>query len=357
MSNVVVFKTPTILDIRAITTFGLHAKPNSKSPIGYFGTGLKMAIAVLVRNNIPIRLWIGKTEYEFYTYSAKFRDQATQFIRMRKRSGLGKWFHADLGFTTQTAKNWEVWMAFRELESNTRDENGATLIIPNEPYEVDLAHDSDSTTIMVGPSEAFEDVARDMHSVFLPNGLRGDLVDQPDFQVINKPSNYLYYRGMRVMELEQPSLMTYNILKKQELTEDRTLKDQWWMPYQLVRWLAAQTDRELVGRFMNATDEHWEYTLPLDSVETPSEVFISTMERRRKAALKKLGQPDAPTPIYGGGRAHTFYSGYIRSKGPTLGQTFDEWLKKQSVGDNITEADMQMLRKVNSQLNQQEIPF
>lgn len=356
MSNTVVFKTPTLLDIRAITTFGLHAKPNTPNPIGYFGTGLKMAIAVLVRNNIPIRLWIGNREYEFYTYNGKFRDVDTQFIRMRERTGIKKWFHTDLGFTTQTAKDWEVWMAYRELESNTRDEEGMTYIMSSgeeAPYPSGY-----TTTIAVGPSDKFVEAAEGKEGVFLPNGLRGDVADQPDFQVIDKPSSYLYYRGMRVMKLEQPSLMTYNILKKQELTEDRTLKDQWWMPYQLVRWLGANQDLKLVNRFMDATDKNWEYSLPLDSVDAPSEVFISTMEKRRKAALKKLGQQDGAIPIYGGGRAHTFYTGYTRSKGPTLGKVFKEWLDRQSVdGNHITDEDMRMLTKVESKLNTEEIPF
>jgi hypothetical protein len=43
-----VFRTPGVLDLRALTTFGMSSKPNSTSPIGIFGTGLKYAVAVMV---------------------------------------------------------------------------------------------------------------------------------------------------------------------------------------------------------------------------------------------------------------------------------------------------------------------
>ena len=73
----VVFKTPGLIDIRAFTVMGLSSKPNSDSPIGKFGTGLKMAIAVLVRNGIPVTLWIGRTKYTFRKKRIKFRGEET----------------------------------------------------------------------------------------------------------------------------------------------------------------------------------------------------------------------------------------------------------------------------------------
>ncbi len=80
----VVFKTPTILDIRAITMFGLSAKPNSKNPIGYFGTGLKLAIATLIRHNIPIQIYIGKKHYSFEKRPEEFRDQPFEQVWMKR---------------------------------------------------------------------------------------------------------------------------------------------------------------------------------------------------------------------------------------------------------------------------------
>lgn len=85
MTDAVVFETPGLMDIRAFTIMGLNVKPTTKNPIGYFGTGLKYAIAVLVRNGLRVRMYIGQTEYEFYLKTSKFRDQDFDFIMLRKR--------------------------------------------------------------------------------------------------------------------------------------------------------------------------------------------------------------------------------------------------------------------------------
>jgi len=45
----IIFHNQGELDIRAVTTFGLSVKKND-NPIGYFGTGLKYAIAALPKS-------------------------------------------------------------------------------------------------------------------------------------------------------------------------------------------------------------------------------------------------------------------------------------------------------------------
>ena len=46
--SVIVHENLGLIDPRAFTTRGLNAKPNTKSPIGYFGTGLKKALKLLL---------------------------------------------------------------------------------------------------------------------------------------------------------------------------------------------------------------------------------------------------------------------------------------------------------------------
>ena len=56
MSPAVVHVTKGKLDLRSLSTFGLNAKPNTTNPIGYFGTGMKYAIAVLLRKHVSIEM-------------------------------------------------------------------------------------------------------------------------------------------------------------------------------------------------------------------------------------------------------------------------------------------------------------
>lgn len=320
----VIFKTNTTLDIRAVTVLGLNAKPNSKSPIGFFGTGLKMAIATLVRNSIPVTIWIGTKCYQFSKRQGSFRDVEYQQIIMRRKNGIAAmWQHEDLAYTTQLAKNWELWMAFRELEANTRDENGETYTLTNEPTTYHVGKEGE-TSIIVGPSEEFAKQFMNRGTIFLPDALtlQGE---NPSIQIFKKESNYIYYRSMRVMELKKPSIFTYNILETQQLTEDRTLKDQWWVPYQIAQFLANSTDTALIHRLLNASSENYEHELPLDTVSSPSTEFVDTVRRRvsRPTSKVRTGYPSY-TSLAESPRIATFLTKHTPAT-TSLYQRFRKW--------------------------------
>ena len=103
------------IDLRAVTTMGVHVKPTNDSPIGYFGTGLKYAIATLLRNGHQIDIWANGQRNYFSTHDEEIRGTTFKLIYLNGER---------LGFTTNLGKNWELWQAYRELESNVRDENG-----------------------------------------------------------------------------------------------------------------------------------------------------------------------------------------------------------------------------------------
>jgi hypothetical protein len=234
----VVFRTPGHIDKRSFTVVGLHAKPNSTNPLGQFGSGLKYAIAILLRLGHEVTIFIGHEQYVFYTKQGKFRGAEYQQIRMKRRRGLfSSWTYEDLPFTTDLGKGWELWQAFRELETNTRDEGGTTGL---EHWDEKVHPTADETCIVVY-GQKFVDEYHDMWRNFLPEGkvVREDAA----IQIIEKPSKHIYYRGMRVMDLEETSAFTYNFLKHIELTEDRTVK----YPYEIEAALAEYfmtTDNE-----------------------------------------------------------------------------------------------------------------
>jgi hypothetical protein len=351
MSSYVIFKTNTTLDIRAVTVLGLNAKPNSKSPIGFFGTGLKMAIATLVRNSIPVTIWIGTKCYQFSKRQGSFRDVEYQQIIMRRKNGIAAmWQHEDLAYTTQLAKNWELWMAFRELEANTRDENGETYTLTNEPTTYHVGKEGE-TSIIVGPSEEFAKQFMNSGTIFLPDGLTTQ-GENPNIQIFKKESNYLYYRSMRVMELKKPSIFTYNILSTQPLTEDRTLKDQWWVPYQIAQFLAASTDRPLINQLLNASDKHYEHDLPIDTVESPSTEFVDVVKTRRRTSAQGGGGRYSYIPLSHSPRMSTFIGKHTAPRKESLYRRFKDW---RSDNPNQLEADNELFDEVESALRSQEI--
>lgn len=278
----VVFRTPGLIDIRAFTTFGVNSKPNSQNPIGYFGTGLKYAIAVLVRESIPVKLFIGETEYEFYKSKEEFRDREFNFVRMRKRKGmLKRWQYEKLPFTTELGKNWSLWQAFRELEANTRDEQGFSFDMP-ENHVVDVGQEQ---TVIRVYSDDFADIWYNRDDIFLPGGLT-EREGSDSIQVFDAPTNYVYYRGLRVHELKERSQLTYNILTTMELTEDRTLKNPYVAEIHIRDYIAAYANTNTIRKVLKAPNDSFEQRRIVSdyaySYTSPSEPFLEVAKEVAK---------------------------------------------------------------------------
>ena len=97
----IVFENPSEIDIRSISTFGVSVKEGD-NPIGFFGTGLKYAIAVLLRTNHGITIQSGETVVEFGTRRESVRGQDFDFITMSINGAAP----LPMGFTTELGKTW-----------------------------------------------------------------------------------------------------------------------------------------------------------------------------------------------------------------------------------------------------------
>src|SRR5690606_21571397 len=110
----IVFENSGAIDMRAAITLGVSVKTGS-NPIGFFGTGSKKAISVILAEGGTITIFSGRTKHEFTTARRKIRGHPFKMIIHN-----GK----ELQFTTDYGKTWAPWQAFRELYSNVLDEGG-----------------------------------------------------------------------------------------------------------------------------------------------------------------------------------------------------------------------------------------
>lgn len=219
----IVFTTPGTLDMVQVTSFGTSVK--EEGAIGFFGTGLKYALAVLMRLQAEVTIITGGKTYPVTTVTKKVRGKAFQFVKVGKKVA---------GFTTELGKTWEAWEAYRELESNTRDEGGRTTHKGDK--EVGVAVEDNTTAIVV--------VGRDFEEVW---GNRGDIFldafplwETDLIEVHPGPGRWLYYKGIRAFTLDKPTEYTYNFIGTLELTENRTIAN----PYRVE--MAAR--RAFIGR-------------------------------------------------------------------------------------------------------------
>lgn len=121
----IIFKNKGAIDVRAIKILGVSVKKDNA--IGFFGTGLKYAIAICLREGCPLSIWSGGEEYSFTTKKVAITGQDFDVVCMNGE---------ELGFTTELGKTWKLWQAFRELYCNCTDEG-----VPNLPFRPGLDDD------------------------------------------------------------------------------------------------------------------------------------------------------------------------------------------------------------------------
>ena len=256
MSDFVSLTNPGLIPMEAVTTMGVSAKEGD-NPIGMFGTGLKYAIAGLLRTSHEITVWCGLDRYDFATERATVRGKDFDFIVMTGPEGRER-----LGFTTHLGAHWETWQVFRELYSNCLDEGGELWTSEADPSE-------DQTTIWVRGA-AFAEAARERGQYFLEGEplYSGVLAD-----VHAGASNGIYYRRVLVVRLPKGAAYTYNITHTVTLTEDRTLRDAYVAESWISHTLANCTDKAVLERALTGT-QAYESIL---SYSTPCAAFAETV--------------------------------------------------------------------------------
>ena len=277
----VIFHNPGQLDIRGAYIAGLSAKGTDHA-IGKFGTGLKYAIASILRWGGAISIETGGEIYEFSLNPIEFRGKAHDQIIMRKR---GSGHCQELGFTTHYGEHWEPWQVFRELYSNALDEQGG--VSTSRPYN------SGENTIITVHCNQVADCYGERDTIILPHKGTNMNEDCYDTHLIQAPSNFLYYRGVRVHKTK--CLFTWNLLDSVDLTEDRSITSTYAYEDAIARVIQTSSDEEFIGKALRASDHYFEsgacYSLWIDS----SPAFLNAAEW----LFKQEGKGKLPQGVWG----------------------------------------------------------
>lgn len=231
------FQNKGLLDLAAVTTFGVSVK-EKEDAIGFFGTGLKYAIAVSARLGGQLTLYHGLQRIEFKPSTIAMRGKSFASLVMQPEGGSAR----ELPFTLELGKLWEPWMAFREFYCNGLDEpdfqHGLRLLRPREGY----------TTLVVENCPELEKAYKDRAEFILETP---PAFDHPEASIHATPGRGIYYRGVLVHE-QAGCQYSYNVKKQLTLTEDRTLKDSYSARNALGEACQALTDSTMCARIVAA---------------------------------------------------------------------------------------------------------
>lgn len=261
----VYFANSGIIDMDVVRVMGVSVKEGD-SPIGYFGTGLKFAIATLLRTGHAITIRAGEETYAFGIQPRVIRGQTFQGITMNDEQ---------LAFTTQLGRAWEPWQAYRELHSNTLDEGGT---ISNSPLHGD--------TVIAVTGEAIEKEYLDRGRLFLEH----EPVSKVDgLEVHAGQTRFIYYRGVRAGMLPERSMLTYNITAPMTLSEDRNFKDLWAVEYAIETRLPMIPDKSIHLDLLSGT-QAWDQCLNFGYCSSPSREFLDAAEDLKDTRLSEAAR-------------------------------------------------------------------
>lgn len=150
----IIITNPGLVDAMAFHLIGASSKRDDKNTIGFFGSGLKYALAGLIRNNIPFQVWRGDTPLNITTEKVEMRGQRYDRIVIDGQP---------TSFTTDMGPKWEVWMLIRELYANAVDEGGEMAV--TDDYAQFIGPDR-TTIILPEVTPELEQVLREQDILF-----------------------------------------------------------------------------------------------------------------------------------------------------------------------------------------------
>lgn len=284
--TMLVFENQGEIDPRLIQLIGVNVK-ESLNPVGYFGTGLKYAIASILRWGGTIVVQSGEAEWSFHREQAQIRGREFQLISMQ-----GRLDRQTLGFTTELGKNWEPWQVYRELWCNAHDESGGSVAEVTRPPKA-LAG---LTRVIVDLPQLVEAHGRRAEFLLAERSRRKLLWSGERVEIWEGPGDRIFYRGIAVQELGKPSLFIWNVLAPLSLTEDRTVSE-FNTDWEITRGVAAELeDESLLEQILAADETVMESRLDWNWAEK-SETFRRVQERLlgRGAELHRSLRPVVET--------------------------------------------------------------
>jgi hypothetical protein len=190
------------IDPLALTLLGGSTKRDDPTQIGFFGSGLKYAIATLLREGIAVRVFSGRNEISITLVDKTFRGKTFQVLVVDGR---------ETSITLDVGPKWALWECVRELWSNALDEGDAKWSYADEK---DLTPSSDEVSVVaIAAAAPIVHVFQNLDKIFLAdrtrlfhNSVMGSIYKA------NGPEAFVGRRGIRVHHFDEPALYHYDFL-------------------------------------------------------------------------------------------------------------------------------------------------
>lgn len=219
----------------ALSLMGASTKRGDSSKIGMFGSGNKFALAYLLRSGLKPEIYSGKERIDLDTVTTDFRGTTFDTITING---------APTSLTTSMGKDWDCWMAIREIFANAIDEGDARITIVDCPVGL-----TGQTNFYIPINEEVQEFADNLEQYF--SMYRTPLHECSHGKAYVSTGNGILYRmGIRVYKHSGPSMFDYD-LSDIAITEDRAIKFWWKAHEEVYKIISAFNDRKMINSFLS----------------------------------------------------------------------------------------------------------
>lgn len=275
--------------INAFKLLGASTKRDDDTKIGFFGTGLKYAVAVLLREGIDFKVYSGLKEVEFKIRKTNFGKVKVGVITVNNEK---------TSMTTDAGINWEPWFAIREIYSNALDEGGTMELAEGVNPE------AGTTKIYVKMDNKLGGITRDWQNFFSTKRTALDEfeVEHIGYRILEKRNDNkgltVFRKGIRTYVNEhKQSLFDYDTTDLR-INESRVAEASWEAYQRAAEALAQTSSLEVIkkfkatwahGKYIEHDSSFWSYLFDWTSGIKFSDTWITGLEKHRLVPLEQSG--------------------------------------------------------------------
>jgi hypothetical protein len=228
------------IDINGLILMGGSTKRDSKTSIGFFGSGNKYAIATLINKGISFRIFSGENEVVITTKEILFRDKTFKQIFIN-----GK----ETSLTTDMGPLWEEWFAVREWVSNSIDEGESNIV----PSTTSINARAGYTRIYVEARDGIKDVVDNWNNYFSFD--REDIHYEDGGNRIlgntdEEESMVLFRRGIRSYHARGTKSLYHYDMKDFVINESRIIDDTFEANLLITRFYSSLKDENIIKNIL-----------------------------------------------------------------------------------------------------------